>query len=90
VLVTLQRRGGSKGYFAPERFDGRLVSGGVHELALNPDAFVDRSDVEILSTLVHEQVHVVDGNQTCEIGPHISIAQEFPFVDCHEVPVAQG
>jgi SprT-like family protein len=30
----------------------------VHELALNPDHFIGHSDIEILSTLVHEQVHV--------------------------------
>jgi hypothetical protein len=58
VLITLQRRGGSRGYFAPERFDGRLDQTAVHELALNPDHFIGRSDEEILSTLVHEQVHV--------------------------------
>jgi hypothetical protein len=58
VLVTLQRRARSKGYFAPDRFDGRLATHAVHELALNPDHFVGRSDIEILSTLVHEQVHV--------------------------------
>ena len=58
VLITLHRRAHSKGNFAPERFDGRLATDAVHELALNPDHFVDRSDIEILSTLVHEQVHV--------------------------------
>jgi len=58
VLVTLQRRGRSYGYMAPERFTGRQEAGMVHELALNPDQFTDRSDREILSTLVHEQVHV--------------------------------
>jgi hypothetical protein len=58
VLVTLQRRGGSYGYLAPERFAGRLDQAAVHELALNPDHFTGRSDREILSTLVHEQVHV--------------------------------
>jgi hypothetical protein len=58
LLVTLQRRGRSHGYFAAERFNGRHAAGVVHELALNPDGFTDRSDQEILSTLVHEQVHV--------------------------------
>jgi hypothetical protein len=29
-----------------------------HELALNPDVFTGRSDELILSTLVHEMVHV--------------------------------
>jgi hypothetical protein len=30
----------------------------VHELALNPDTFIGRSDEEILSTLAHEMAHV--------------------------------
>ena len=48
-----------RGYFSPERFQGRVVKESVaHELALNPDAFTDRTDEEILSTLVHEMVHV--------------------------------
>jgi predicted SprT family Zn-dependent metalloprotease len=58
VLVTLQRRAHSKGYFSPERFDNRVVKTTVHEVALNPDCFTNRSDQEILSTLVHEQTHV--------------------------------
>jgi SprT-like family len=57
LLVTLQRKARSYGYFAPERFDGRLNSMTVHELALNPDNFTGRSDIDILSTLVHEMVH---------------------------------
>ena len=32
---------------------------GRHELALNPDTLIDRSDEQICSTLVHEQCHVV-------------------------------
>ena len=31
---------------------------GRHELALNPDGFINESDMEICSTLVHEQHHV--------------------------------
>jgi predicted SprT family Zn-dependent metalloprotease len=31
---------------------------GRHELALNPDHFIGRSDEEICPTLVHEMVHV--------------------------------
>jgi len=58
VLITLQRRAGMRGYLSCERFAARLAPGAVHELALNPNAFVDRSDREICSTLVHEQVHV--------------------------------
>jgi len=58
VLVTLQRHAKAKGYFAPDRFSGRVEEATVHELALNPDEFTGRSDELILSTLVHEMTHV--------------------------------
>ncbi len=58
VLVTLQRHARAKGYFAPERFVGRVEKVTAHELALNPDVFTGRSDELILSTLVHQMVHV--------------------------------
>lgn len=58
VLVTLQRRPKSLGYFSPERFCGRVDKTAVHELALNPDGFTGNTDEEILSTLVHEMAHV--------------------------------
>jgi predicted SprT family Zn-dependent metalloprotease len=57
-LITLQRKGRSRGYFANDRFGHRLNVGDLtDELALNPDTFGDRSDKEILSTLVHEMCH---------------------------------
>jgi len=46
------------GYFAPERFSGRLEKITAHELALNPNVFTGRSDELILSTLIHETVYV--------------------------------
>ena len=58
VFITYQRHAHSRGHFAPDRFSGRTAVGGRHELALNPDHFVGRSDEEITSTLVHEMVHV--------------------------------
>ncbi len=58
VFVTLQRHANAKGYFSPNRFQGRSEKVKAHELALNPDIFTDRSDEEILSTLAHEMVHV--------------------------------
>jgi SprT-like family len=58
VLVTLQRHANSRGYFSPRRFHGRVEKAAVHELALNPDTFPDRTDEMILSTLVHEMCHV--------------------------------
>lgn len=57
VLVTLQRHAKAYGYFSPERFIGRTEKEAAHELALNPDHF-GRTDELILSTLVHEMVHV--------------------------------
>lgn len=57
-LVTLQRHRGL-GYFAAQRYvrrDGSIV---VDEIALNPDAFHERTDKQIFSTLVHEQVHLL-------------------------------
>jgi len=59
VLITLQRRRRTLGYFADRRFRGRgKIRARIHEVALNPDGFVGKSDEEILSTLVHEMVHV--------------------------------
>jgi hypothetical protein len=59
VLVTLQRHARAYGYFAPERFTGRTgLPGAAHELALNPDGFIGRTDELILSTLAHEMAHV--------------------------------
>jgi SprT-like family len=57
VLVTLQRHAKAYGYFSPERFIGRAGQEAAHELAMNPDHF-GRTDEVILSTLVHEMVHV--------------------------------
>jgi hypothetical protein len=58
VFITYQRKARSLGYFAADRFNGRLDKAGRHELALNPDGFIGESDKEICSTLVHEQHHV--------------------------------
>jgi hypothetical protein len=58
VFITYQRRAHSRGYFSADRFSGRGIKLGRHELALNPDTFIDRSDAQICSTLVHEQSHV--------------------------------
>jgi predicted SprT family Zn-dependent metalloprotease len=58
VFITYQRRAHSRGYFAPDRFSSRIGDHGRHELALNPDGFIGRTNEHILSTLVHEQCHV--------------------------------
>jgi hypothetical protein len=58
VFITYQRKSRSYGYFGPDRFSVRDGESGKHEIALNPDGFKGRSDAEILSTLVHEMVHL--------------------------------
>jgi hypothetical protein len=59
VLITLQRHARARGYFSAERFQHRGPGQErIHEIALNPDGFVGRSDEKILSTLVHEMTHV--------------------------------
>jgi hypothetical protein len=57
VFITYQRHAHMRGYFGAKRFAGLDGSESYHDLALNPDAFIGRSDAEILSTLVHEMVH---------------------------------
>ena len=59
VLITLQRKSRARGYFSVNRFRRRDASRQwTHEVALNPDCFPHRSDEDVLSTLVHEMVHV--------------------------------
>lgn len=58
VLITYQRKAHSLGYFAADRFSSRTEKFAKHELALNPDGFIDKTDKQICQTLVHEQVHV--------------------------------
>jgi hypothetical protein len=70
VLVTLQRHAKARGYFAPDRFTGRIEESAAHELAMNPDTFTGRSDEEILSTLAHEMAHV--WQQSCGTPPRRS------------------
>jgi hypothetical protein len=55
-LITLQRRGRTYGYYAPDRF-GRKDGHRADEIALNPQYFRDGTE-EILSTLIHEMVHL--------------------------------
>jgi SprT-like family len=58
VFITYQRHANSAGHFSPDRFAARVGKFGKHELALNPDGFIGRSDKQICSTLGHEQHHV--------------------------------
>jgi hypothetical protein len=51
LLITLQRKVRSAGYFAPKRFIARAhATGQVHELALNPESFPSQTDTEIMQT----------------------------------------
>jgi hypothetical protein len=58
VFIAYQRKGKMRGHFAPNRYSGRVDELDRHELALNPDTFIGRTDAQIVSTLVHEQAHV--------------------------------
>ena len=68
VVITLQRTRNAKGYFSPKRFIEYAEAGKqapalkdrqrTHELAMNPETFSGRTFKQILSTLVHEMVHV--------------------------------
>jgi predicted SprT family Zn-dependent metalloprotease len=57
VFITYQRRAHSAGYFSVDRFSSRTKKSNQHELALNPDGFIGRSDQQIVQTLVHEMTH---------------------------------
>lgn len=56
-LITLQRKNRARGYYSPERFtsrDGEVTD----EIAMNPATFASRTPSDVLSTLVHEMVHL--------------------------------
>ncbi len=57
LLLLLHRKARADGYFRPEAFCGRETGECLHEIALNPDTFKDKSDIEILAVLGHEQCH---------------------------------
>lgn len=69
VVITTQRHGThTLGFFASESYKARSFDPEeerslppeftVHEIAMMPDMMEDRSDEEILSTLVHEMCHL--------------------------------
>jgi hypothetical protein len=69
VLITLQRKSRTLGYFSPDRFAG-ITDGHkdetIHELAMNPVHF-GRGDLDTLGTLAHEMCHV--WQQACGTPP---------------------
>lgn len=57
-VITLQRKGRHTfGYYAPSRF-GKISGEIADEIAMNPMHFRHQPLVEVLSTLVHEMVHL--------------------------------
>ncbi len=62
ALITLQRKGGSVGYFLHKRFvnDKGYYS---DEIALNPACFRDRDITNILAGLTHDMVHIWQHHQ---------------------------
>lgn len=61
VIIVLHRKKGAKGYFWADMWhkhiDSESETPTISEIALTPET-LDRSDKEILSTLVHEMVHL--------------------------------
>jgi predicted SprT family Zn-dependent metalloprotease len=58
-LITMQRHKGSYGYFSGERFQNTINREEItDEIALNPTHFASRTPEQVLSTLVHEMVHL--------------------------------
>ena len=58
MVVMSNKNPRSRAHFAPNRFVKRGGTDMIHELNLNPDAYIDRTDIQILSSLVHEQAHL--------------------------------
>lgn len=63
-LITMQRKSKAAGYYSNNRFVKRMEAEATEdkiytdEIALNPDNFKYFSDIEILSTLLHEMCHL--------------------------------
>lgn len=57
-LITLQRHPHARGYYWHGQVHARRGKRSAAEIALNPDAFPGRTDRDVLSTLVHEMVHL--------------------------------
>lgn len=55
-LITMQRKKNMRGYFWKGKFQNGATT--TDELALNPAEYEGRTPEEVLSTLVHEMVHV--------------------------------
>lgn len=57
-VVLFHRKKSAHGYFWAKRWKVRDGEEQLHEIAINPDDLRDREVKHVLSTLVHEQVHL--------------------------------
>jgi hypothetical protein len=57
-MITLRTFGKARGYFSADRFVHLTEVTTTHEIALDPRQFVDRTALEVLSTLAHEMCHL--------------------------------
>ena len=57
-VITLHRKKGAYGYFWGDTWSKREGGALTDEIALNPETFKSRSVTDVLSTLVHEMVHL--------------------------------
>lgn len=64
-ILTLHRHKNTYGYFINSKYGKRQIDEAfeqgvatLDEIALNPDHLISRTDIESLSTLVHEQCHL--------------------------------
>ena len=62
-MITLRTFGKARGYFSPDRFVHLTDVTTTHEIALDPRQFVDRTSLEVLSTLAHEMCHLQQREQ---------------------------
>lgn len=57
-VITLQRHAKCHGYFMPDSFEDRDGTFKVHEIAINPAHMKERTVEAVLSTLLHEMIHL--------------------------------
>jgi hypothetical protein len=58
VVFALHRHRSARGYASQDRYLERHSAQRLHELAMNPDVFLEHADKDTLSTLVHEMMHI--------------------------------
>ena len=56
-VFTLTRKARTKGYFSPKRYVDNSKDY-KHEIAINPTYLVSTTDIQVLSTFVHELCHM--------------------------------